>query len=236
MTRQLGQTRQLRRMLMTSLFAALFVSGVGYRTSAEAALILINPTDDDRGLDSFLDGNFICCQTDDGLATVTLNPFFEERVGLEFALAALPSHAAITAATLTLHLPTDTTSPNTADVHGYAGDGTITAEDLTVSNLLTNFVVSVAGSVDIGISPTFIQGLLMADADFAGFMLRNMTDPSGVFTIWTASSGFEHLYPTLAIEYEVVPEPGSLLLFGTGLILGARRASRLLERKRTRAR
>lgn len=221
-----------RQMLMLGWLAAALVGGFGYQTNAEAALILINPTDDARGIDHLLDGNFICCH-DDGLVTVTRTSF-EERVGIEFALAALPSHAAITAATLTLHLPTDTTRPNTADVHGYAGDGMITDEDLTVSNLLTNFVVSVAGSVDIPIDPTFIQGLLTADADFAGFMLRNMTEPSGVFTIWTSSSGFEHLYPTLAIEYELVPEPGSLMLLGTGLILGARRASRLLERTRSR--
>jgi hypothetical protein len=129
-----------------------FVSVIGFSTNAEAALVVITPTDDDRGLDSFLDGNFDCCQLDDGLATV-----------------------------------------------------------------------------DLAMAPVFIQTLLAADEDFAGFMLRNVTVPSGVFTIWTTDSGFEDLFPTLAIDYEMVPEPGSLLLVGTALIFLARRARRAVE-------
>ncbi len=39
----------------------------------------------------------------------------------------------------------------------------------------SNFDVNAAGHVDIAIAPVFIQALLTtADADFAGFMLRNL--------------------------------------------------------------
>ncbi len=48
-----------------------------------------------------------------------------------------------------------------------------------------------------------------------------MTDLAGVYAIWTVGSGFEHLCPALETAYEMVPEPGSLLLVGTALILGA---------------
>lgn len=218
----------MTRLARMVFLAALFIGGASAK--ADAALILITPTDDDRGIDSFLDGNFMCCQLDDGHATVTRNAFFEERVGLEFALASLPAAAVVTSATLTLYFPTPIATPNTADVHGYAGNGTIDDDDLTVSNLLTSFAVGAPLSVDIAIPITFIQALLNADEDFAGFMLRNMTVPSGVFTIWTVDSGFDEFNPTLAIQYELVPEPGSLLLLGTALILGARHAARYLRR------
>lgn len=217
-------TRQIRRTLTAGVLAAALVAG--FSAHADAALISITPADDARGLDSFLDGNFSCCM-DPGLGTVTLNMSFEERVALEFALGALPSDATITSATLTLHaaaapLPV----PNFADVHGYAGDGTITAADMTVSNLLTGFTVIGAGQIDIAIAPAFIQALLTADEDFAGFMLRNVTVPTGVITLWDSTAGFPQFTPTLALEYEVVPEPSTLLLLGTALTLGARYARR----------
>jgi hypothetical protein len=78
-------------------------------TQAAAMPLLILPTDDDRGLDALLDGNFVCCQMDRGQATVTLTTF-EECAALD-----------------------------TAELHGYTGDGVITAADLTLNNLLTTF-------------------------------------------------------------------------------------------------
>lgn len=217
-------TRRIRQRLTAGVLAAALVAGFSAR--ADAALILITPTDDARGIDGLLDGNFSCC-VDPGLVAVTLNMSFEERVALEFALVGLPSDATITSATLTLHaavapLPV----PNFADVHGYAGDGTIAAADMTVSNFLTGFTVNGAGQIDISIDPLFIQALLTADEDFAGFMLRNVTVPTGVITLWTSDSGFPQFTPTLALEYEVVPEPSSLLLLGTALTLAARSARR----------
>jgi hypothetical protein len=217
-------TQQLRQTLAAGLLVAAFVGG--FFTRADAAVILITPTDDARGIDAFLDGNFSCC-VDPGIVTATVNMSFEERVALEFALGGLPSDATITSATLTLHLPVaPLPTPNFADVHGYAGDGTITATDMTVSNLLAGFSANAAGAVDIPIDPGFVQELLTTHEDFAGFMVRNMTMPSGVLSIYTSDSGFSHFDPTLAIEYEVVAEPGSLVLLGTGLALAARRLRR----------
>jgi hypothetical protein len=87
-------------------------------------------------------------------------------------------------------------------LHGYTGDGVITAADLTLNNLLTTFQVSAAGSVVIPIDTSFIPDLLIANEIFAGFALRNVTDPSGVFTFYTVDSGFEQFNPILTLELD----------------------------------
>ena len=188
-------------------------------TSSHAALISITPSDDRRGIDAFLDGTFDALQFDPGQNTVTLSMFFEERAALEFSLAALPADALIVASTLTLHLPVLPAVANSADVHGYAGDGTVQVADLDTTNSLTNVAVN-ALSVSVPIPTTFLQGLLDADEGFAGFVLRNVTVPTGVFSIWTIdAAGQEAFFPTLEIEYESaqVPEPSAVLLLAAGL-------------------
>lgn len=213
-----------RRMLRAVSLAAALLS-VSIPAQSEAASILINPTDDRRGIDAFLDGMFDALQLDPGQNTVTLSPFFEERLAMEFALGALPSDAVITSATLTLYLPVVPLVANSSAVHGYTGDGLVQVADLDTTNLLANFGVN-ALSASVAIPATFLQGLLDADEDFAGFALRNVTVPSGVFTVWSIdAAGFEEFFPTLEIQYEsesVVPEPGSVLLLGTGLAACAR--------------
>ena len=220
--------RHLRRGLL-----ALIVTAALFPPQAAAAPILIFPTDDDRGLDAFLNGNFACCQLDMGQGTVTLTTF-EERLALEFALGGLPPNPVINSATLTLFIPVAPLVLNDAQVHGYAGDGVIMVPDLTVANLLTDFQVGAAGSVVIPLDPSFIQDLVTANEAFAGFMLRNVTAASGVFTIWTVDSGFDQFNPVLELDVEesqVIPEPGTLVLLGTALAAcGGRRAWRRRQR------
>jgi len=199
---------------------ALVIVGALFPTRAAAISISIFPTDDDRGIDGLLDGNFLCCQLDLGQATVTLTTF-EERAALEFALAGIPIDAFITSATLTLFFPVAPLVVNTAQVHGYAGDGAITAADLTLENPLTEFQVGAAASVVIPIDASFIEDLLIAGEGYAGFSLRNVTVPSGVFTFWTVDSGFEQFNPVLALEVDetrAVPEPASIVLVTTALV------------------
>ncbi len=199
---------------------------------SHAALISITPSDDRRGIDGFLDGMFDALQFDPGQNTVTLSMFFEERAALEFPLAALPADAQIVASALTLHLPALPAVANSADVHGYAGDGVVQVADLDTANLLTGFAVN-ALSVSVPIPTAFLQGLLDADEPFAGFVLRNVTVPTGVFSIWTIDAiGQEAFFPRLDIEYESaqVPEPGTLLLAAAGLAVWRGRARR---RRRT---
>ncbi len=220
--------RNLQRGLLV-----LIVTAALFPSQAIAAPILIFPTDDDRGIDQLLDGNFQCCQLDMGQGTVTLTTF-EERLALEFALGGLPPNPVINSATLTLFIPVAPLVLNDAQVHGYAGDGVIMVPDLTVANLLTDFQVGAAGSVVIPLDPSFIQDLVTANEAFAGFMLRNVTAASGVFTIWTVDSGFDQFNPVLELDVEesqVIPEPGTLALLGMALAAhGGRRA----WRRRTR--
>lgn len=197
-------------------------------SDADAAAILLTPTHDQRGIFNFgLDTEFHL-QIDGGQDTVTFSPGpmpgtgFEERFAMEFDLSLVPAGAAITSTTLTLHLPVLPGMVQSSDIHGYAGNGTVEGEDLSVENFLTTFQPN-ALTVNIPIDPGFLQGLLLADEDFAGFALRNVTVPSGVFTLWTVD-GPAATDPTLEIEYAVVPEPSTLLLVGTALAACGRRA------------
>jgi hypothetical protein len=200
---------------------------------ASAATILLTPADDRRGLFNFgLDTEFHL-QNDDGLATVTYSPGpmpglgFEERFALEFALGALPAGATIVSSTLTLQLPVLPGGMQSAEVHGYAGDGTIQGADLSNTNFLTVFQPNLL-TIDIPIEAGFLQGLLSVGESFAGFAIRNVTVPGGVFTVWTVD-GPAATAPTLAIEYvdgSTVPEPATLILVGTALAAGASRLRR----------
>jgi hypothetical protein len=212
-----------RRMLVMAAVLAVMASAL-LPSYASAATMVLTPADDRRGLFNFgLDTEFHL-QIDGGLDTVTFSPGampgtgFEERFALEFALGALPAGATIVSATLTLHLAVAPGAMQSAEVHGYAGDGTVQATDLSVTNFLTVFHPN-ALSVDIEIHPGFVQDLVSADEDFAAFAIRNVTVPGGVFTVWTVD-GPAATRPVLAIEYlerETIPEPGTLFLVGMTL-------------------
>lgn len=215
---------------------SLVVAGALVPVPAAATSIQIVPTDDDRGIDALLDGNFVCCQLDSGQATVTRTTF-EERAALEFALAAVPNGALVTSASLTLFFPVAPAAVNTAQVHGYAGNGVITAADLTLENPLTEFQVGAPASVVIPIDASFIQDLLTAGEAYAGFSLRNVTAPSGVFTFWTVDSGFDQFNPILELEVDetaAVAEPGTMVLVTAALVAACAR-SRQRGRWRTRS-
>jgi hypothetical protein len=221
--------RTLRSLLLT-----LGVLTLGLPADADAAAILITPTVDRRGIFNFgLDDEFHL-QIDGGPDTVTLQEDnFEERFALEFALGALPADAIITAVTLTLHLTGDPIpGANSAEVHGYAGDGTIQAADLSVDNLLAGFL-PVAPSFDIALGTLFLQNLVLAGEDFAGFTLRNVTIGGGVFNVWSVEAMAANR-PTLTVEYEVtpIPEPGTLVLLGTALAACGRRLHKRSGKRR----
>jgi PEP-CTERM motif len=186
-----------------------------------ADLIVITPTDDDRGTDPIpFDGNFGCCLFDPGQATATLTQTLEEAVGLEFDISALPAGAQIASVTLGLFINNPPSGPDSAVLHGYAGNGSVEGADLGVSNMLLSFMVPATGNqfpLDLDVPTQFLQGLVDGGEGFAGFTLRNQTPGGGSFSIYTIDWGDETVHPTLAIEFQAIPEPASLILVGIGL-------------------
>ena len=200
---------------------ALLLAGWLLPAPASAALLVVTPADDDRGSDSLpLDGVFTCCLFDPGSATVARGPGSEEALGLEFDISGIPDGALITSVTLNLFV-NNTSGVDNAVLHGYAGNGVVEGADLGVSNQLAAFIVPTTGNqfpFAIDIAPLFIQSLIDAAVDYSGFALRNTTPGGGVFSVYTTSWGDADVHPTLAIQFQAIPEPASLLLLGAGLM------------------
>ena len=143
---------------------------------------------------------------------------------LEFNIQALLG-TVITSATLSGTSDAKSTSTHAYRQFGYAGDGVAqVADTLTAGSdlpdLVANGVTGTTYNTDV---TAFIQALVGGSNSYAGFQMFEPLNPDdqGVMTFLAPGSGSNA--PVLSIEYDaVVPEPGSLILLGTGLAaLGA---------------
>jgi hypothetical protein len=175
------------------------------RGPVEADTLSVNPTDDRRGIDSLPLDNVFSLQPEVNVETVTFSPpGFEERAGLEFDISAIPSGSSIISAMLAITVSFAST-PQSAEVHGYQGNGVIENADLSTLNLLAPFTVNGPGAVTINLPAGFFQSLVDQSAAFAGLTLRNITLPGGAFSYKTNEFPTSAERPLLTVEYTTNP-------------------------------
>jgi hypothetical protein len=117
------------------------------------------------------------------------------RCAFEFSLSSLPSGATVTAATLSLK---GEASNRPVDLGGYSGDGSADLADVIAgSPILTFTPLATWEYLDV---TAFVQGLVAADASWAGFNLSGAREFQG----WAiAGVAGEDSGPTLTIVYTV---------------------------------
>jgi hypothetical protein len=218
----------------------------GGATEARADLITFVAVTSDRGSDPNNDGVFTGVFGNDSVTQVFAPPVGAmqqaERTAIEFNLGAFLSGMIIDS--VTLQLSPQGSNPVTGNlgveadetgrIHGYTGDGAIQVADLNVSNLVGSIPGPTPdGPVLIGLLASWLQGVVdSSPSSFAGLMFA--VDP---LLMGAADYNFAGTFsgipvgqrPALNVEYHgegpppVVPEPGTLVLFGTGLAVAAAR-------------
>jgi|SRR5688572_18659829 len=219
----------------------LLSSGVG---DAGATTFEITATVSDRGIDVFpWDGVGASVFGNPSVVQITTPPIgtmqaSEERTGVEFPLAAIPYGSIIDSVALRLYPQGQSTNlglsaGEVSEIHGYAGDGVIQVADLMDSLAVGSIVGPTAnGPVMVALSPSWLQGLVDSSSAFAGLMFKGVPGPIGVVYNFDAAFGGVPVAerPTLIVEHHegapVVPEPSTLILFGTGVALSVFRKLR----------
>jgi hypothetical protein len=128
----------------------------------------------------------------------------EFRFALEFPLAALPAGAIVTAATLAIRTDDHEWAGQTA-VRGYAGDGAITADDVTVNGTPVTFTPGTSDErVSVDVTSLVTAGVVASG--WAGLSLRQQPPGSGEARWRCPGDGSD---PKLTLEYEVAVVPAT---------------------------
>ena len=151
-----------------------------------------------------------------GLGFDAENP--EERPIFEFPLVAVPEGATITAATLKLKPYVSSGEPR-IEALGYAGDGLASISDITAPGeivAITDPVSAALASIDIELSPEFIQSLL-GTSSHLGLRLRSLNAP--LYVGFDSTEAAFDTPPRLTITYTLPTVEGDFT--GDGVVDGA---------------
>jgi hypothetical protein len=132
------------------------------------------------------------------------------RAALQFDISSIPQSATISSATLLLQWTLSSGAPgNTLQFNGYVGTGTIQLSDFAIQNslALVNAFGPSDGTAIYKIPATaFVQSLVSAHDQFAGFTIENVTENQ---TAFSGDSGRDP--PDLEVTYSV-PEPSAIVI------------------------
>jgi hypothetical protein len=223
-----------RRLITVALSIVLLISVGG--SDAGGATIMITATVSDRGFDTVLPrgvyegvyGNpSVTLVDEDPIGTM---PFHNERTAVEFPLGAIAAGSVIDSVSVRLSDIFNGAGGGQVEVHGYVGDGSIQVMDLNVFNLVGSLVLPAPDPVTVALSASWLQTLVDSSDPFAGLTFQGT--PGATLVLFSFAGTFGGipvaLRPTLIVEVQdqVIPEPGTITLVATGMVLAARRLRR----------
>jgi len=142
---------------------------------------------------------------------VSLFDTTEYRSALEFDID--PSaHSGETIVSANLYLYATSFDANVG-IYGYVGNGTIEIADLN-TNFSQTTMFDPGSSWNIIDVTTFVSGF---SNRYVGFQLKELNPPD-YNDFFSSEASDESLRPLLVIEYTPVPEPGTMMLLGSGLV------------------
>ena len=180
---------------------------------ADAALFSATPTADGYALHEYNTSYpWYGLNTTSTDLYVSVGDLIEARSALEFNISSVPSGFTIQSATLYLYA---SLSDANIGVYGYIGNGTIELGDFTdILPMTTAFDPGPVNVIDV---TGFVSGLFPSGTNFVGFKLRELIPPD-YNDFFSSEASDESLRPLLVIEYTPVPEPGTMMLLGSGLV------------------
>src|SRR5688572_10352585 len=131
---------------------------------------------------------------------VNNNGFTSLRGAVEFDLAGIPSDVTINAATLSL-LVNFVEGTRQIELHGYAGDGSVSLGDFSRNGLVNSTTLNPPGSEMVLFDATaFLSDLVTTGGSFAGFNLREEpANDSNFIVLFFAKDGPPR--PRLSIDF-----------------------------------